>query len=167
MYLNNVSRFLQASTHCAANIKNAPLKLRSAQAGNMTVIALFVIVVVGLLSASLIKIVSSASNTTVSQVYGLRAQQAAQAGVHNLLQASFPAGGAPQACNQTVNSPASFSDVNGLQACRYLAECSTESIQFAGVDYLHYKLSSTGTCTVGDAVVSRTLSVDATEAIVP
>ncbi|MGB3725799.1 MAG: type II secretory pathway component [Glaciecola sp.] len=167
MYLNQVICFLQTRQKRPANIKEGLLTLDTAQSGNMTVIALFVIVVVGLLSASLIKIVSSASNTTVSQVYGLRAQQAAQAGIHNLLQASFPAGAAAQACNQSVNSPASFSNVNGLQACSYLAQCSTNAIQFAGVDYLHYKLSSTGTCTVGEAVISRTLSVDATEAVVP
>lgn len=133
----------------------------------MLVMSLFVIVVIGLLSAALIKIVSSASNTTLSQVYGLRAQQAAQSGVQSLLQSSFVVGSAPIACDQTITQASTFSNVNGLQACGFQATCETNTISFANVDYLYYKYTSTGACTIDNNVVSRTLSVDAMQEITP
>jgi len=135
------------------------------QRGSMVVMALFLIIVVGLLAGTLISIVSASSNSTIYQVYGLRAQQAAQTGVQNLLQASFPVGGLAQSCNQTVTNPASMSAVNGLQACSYSASCVTEAITFANVDYLYFKYSSTGSCVLNNSVISRTLSVDAMQEI--
>jgi len=149
--------------------ERAHLKLPSlaSQQGNMTMMALFVIVVIGMLSMALIKIVSSASNTMLHQVYGLRAHQAAQVGVQSMLQSSFPVGGSANTCNQTITSPSSFSSVPGLTNCAFQASCETTNIQFANVDYLYYKFSSTGSCSVDTNVVSRTISVDAMQEVTP
>lgn len=145
---------------------NASLPTRASK-GNMTMMALFVIVVVGMLAASLIKIISAASDSMLHQVYGLRAQQAAQVGVQNLLQTSFPVGAAANACNQTITSPASFSSVPGLSNCSFQASCETSNIQFANVDYVYFKFTSTGTCAIDTNVVSRTMSVDAMQEVTP
>ena len=137
------------------------------QQGNMIVMALFVIVVVGLLAAALTNIISASSNSTLHQVYGLRAKQAAQAGIQDLLLTSFPITGSAVACNTTASSPASFSDVKGLNDCSYEATCVTETITFSNVDRLYFKFSSTGSCEINTNVVSRTLSVDAVQEISP
>lgn len=147
------------------NPQHSPSK--QCQQGNMIIMALFVIVVIGLLSAALVKIISTASNTMLHQVYGLRAQQAAQVGVQQLLQSSFPVGLTPTSCNQTVSSPASLGNVPGLQACAFQATCETNTLSFANVDYLYFKFTSTGSCTIDTNVVSRTLSVDAMQEITP
>ena len=133
------------------------------QSGNMIVMALFIIVVGGLLAASLIKAVSASSASTIQQVYGLRAQMAAQSGIQQILQLSFPTNGVAQACNQSINSVASFGNVEGQHECSYSAICSSENINFANINYTYYKFSSTGTCVVDNTVVSRTISVDAFE----
>ena len=137
------------------------------QQGNMIVMAIFVIVVISLLAVALIKTISASSNTTIHQIYGLRAQQAAQAGVQTLLQASFAVDGSATPCNTTATSPASFSNVGGLNACAYQASCVTETVSFANVDRLYFKFSSTGSCLINDNVVSRTISVDAMQEINP
>lgn len=140
------------------NVKTMSLRK---QQGNMIVMALFIIVVGGLLVASLIKALNASSASTIQQVYGLRAQLAAQSGIQQALEVSFPNNGIAQACNQTINSPASFNNVNGLRFCSYSTVCTTEVINFASISYNYYKFSSTGTCTVENNVVSRTVSVDA------
>jgi MSHA biogenesis protein MshP len=137
------------------------------QNGSMVIMALFLIVVVGLLASTLISVISASSNSTIHQVYGVRAQQAAQTGVQNLLQASFPVGGAAQSCDQVIVSPASMSNSAGLQSCSYSASCVTSPIAFANVDYLHFRYTSTGTCVVDTSVISRTVSVDAIQELQP
>ena len=149
-----------ASKQLKDNSRKYASSIRSQQ-GNMIVLALFIIVVGGLLSASMIKALNASSASTIQQVYGLRAQLAAQSGVQQLLQASFPVGGTAQACNQTISSPASFSNIEGLRSCTYQASCSSKTITFSNIDYEYYKFSSTGSCEVDSAVVSRTISVDA------
>ncbi|MDT0595645.1 type II secretory pathway component [Glaciecola petra] len=131
------------------------------QQGNMIVMALFIIVVGGLLVASLIKALNASSASTIQQVYGLRAELAAQSGIQNALEFSFPNNGVAQACNQTINSPSSFANVEGLRLCSYSTVCTTEVINFQSISYNYYKFSSTGSCTIDNSVVSRTVSVDA------
>lgn len=131
------------------------------QQGNMIVMALLIIVVGGLLVASLIKALNAASASTIQQVYGLRAELAAQSGIQSALEVSFPNNGIAQACNQTLNSPSSFANVDGLRFCSYSTVCTTEVINFQSINYNYYKFSSIGSCTIDNNVVSRTVSVDA------
>ncbi|MFT4652970.1 MAG: MSHA biogenesis protein MshP [Kangiellaceae bacterium] len=137
------------------------------QSGSMIVMALFVIIVIGLLATAIINIVSASSNTTISQVYGLRAQQAAKAGIEDLMFTAFPVNGSAVSCNTTASSPASFSNVSGLNQCSYEATCDTQTISFNGVNRLYFKFSSTGSCQIDSNVVSRTLSVDALQQSTP
>lgn len=131
------------------------------QQGNMIVMALFIIVVGGFLVASLIKALNASSASTIQQVYGLRAELAAQSGIQTALEFSFPNNGVAQACNQTLNSPSSFANVDGLRFCSFSTVCTTEVINFQSINYNYYKFSSTGSCTIDNSVVSRTVSVDA------
>lgn len=131
------------------------------QRGSMIVMALFAIIVLALLAGVLVNMLSTSSNTLLYEVYGVRAKNAAQAGIQELALASFPLSSGPQVCNQVISSPASFSSINGFQACQFTARCSTSDINFNGEDFRLYRYSSTGTCGFDDIVVSRTVSVDA------
>lgn len=148
-------------------IHNNKQTLKYKQHGSMVVMSLFIIVVVGLLAAALIKVISTSSDTTISQVHGLRAKNAAQAGIQQLLQASFPPGANPVACNSTTSSPPSFSTISGFGDCQYSASCTTQTITFGGVDRLYYKYSATGSCEINTTVVARTVSVDAVQELAP
>jgi MSHA biogenesis protein MshP len=131
------------------------------QNGSMIVMALFAIIVLALLAGTLINMVSTSSNSVLYEVYGVRAKNAARAGIQELAMTAFPLGTGPQQCNQVISSPTSFSSITGFQACDFTARCITEDINFKGENYRHYRFSSTGSCGFSDIVVNRTLSVDA------
>jgi MSHA biogenesis protein MshP len=115
----------------------------------------------------MIKTLSASSNSTIYQIYGLRAQQAGKAGIEELMSASFPVDGSVVSCNASATSGPSFSDVRGLNGCYYDASCNTQTITFNGTQHLNFKFSSTGTCQINSNVVTRTLSVDAVHQITP
>ncbi|WP_395339875.1 type II secretory pathway component [Ningiella sp. W23] len=137
------------------------------QSGSMLVIALFVLVILSLLAGTMITIISGSSKSVVHEVYGLRAQQAAHAGLETLIAASFPLSSPAQSCSTTINSSASFSQVDGFQNCRYTATCSSDDITFNTANSRYYRYSSTGFCDTGSGVVSRTLYVDAMQEELP
>jgi MSHA biogenesis protein MshP len=140
---------------------------RRAQRGSMLVMALFLLVVLTLLAGTMITIVSGSSKSVVHEVYGLRAQYAAQAGLENLIAQSFPAGSTAQVCNTNTSSTPSFSGIDGFRNCRFDAQCTSQEINFNGSNHRFYRYASTGFCDTGDGVVSRTLFVDAMQENVP
>ncbi|WP_371193524.1 type II secretory pathway component [Glaciecola sp. SC05] len=142
-------------------------KLGYQQSGSMLVMALFVLIVLTLLAGTMITIISGSSKSVVHEVYGLRAQQAAHAGIESLIRASFPAGSAAIACSVTENSSLSFATIEGFRNCTYSATCSSSDINFNSTDYRYYQYSSTGFCDTGDGIVSRTLYVDAMQEQLP
>ena len=131
------------------------------QRGSMIVMALFAIIVLALLAGTLINMLSASSNSVLYEVYGVRAKNAARAGIQELAMSAFPIGTGPQICDQVIASPASFSSIAGFQGCDFSARCTTEDINFNGEAHRYYRFSSTGSCLLNDIVVSRTLSVDA------
>jgi MSHA biogenesis protein MshP len=137
------------------------------QAGSMLVMAMFVLVVLSLLAGTMITIISGSNKSVVHEVYGLRAQQAAHAGIESLIAASFPVGSPAQACAGNVGSNARFTQVAGFTHCRYDASCSSTDIRFNSANYRYYRYSSTGLCDTGSGIVSRTLYVDAMQEDLP
>lgn len=131
------------------------------QRGSMLVMSLFVILVVAFLGASLVNLISSASQTTIYEVLGARARFAADSGVQKLASSSFPLNSSIQDCNQTISNPVSFSNTAGFANCSYTARCTTKDITVKGTGHNYYRFSSTGVCQSGDVWVSRTVSVDA------
>lgn len=131
------------------------------QQGSMLVIALFVIVVLAGLGITMTRMLSASSQTVVVNVAGVRALAAAQAGAEVLLQQTFPLNAAANSCSTTVNSPSSFSQVAGMAGCQFIARCTTESVDLAGVPNNYYRFSSVGQCDVGGVIVSRQVSLDA------
>ncbi|WP_146027080.1 type II secretory pathway protein [Bowmanella denitrificans] len=123
-------------------------------------ITLFVLVVMALLGFALTRILSASSDTIVTEVYGVRALQAAKSGLESQLVAVFPlgvAGGDPNGCApDTGYQPIQAA---GLVNCSVRSLCQTQEYPIAGVRY--YRFSAEGACEAGDAVVSRRLSIDA------
>ena len=146
--------------HLLAN-KSRHYSFAKKQTGSMIVMALFAIIVLALLAGTLVNMISTSSNSVLYEVYGVRAKNAAQSGVQEVAMAAFPLGTGPQLCNQTINSPASFSTISGFQSCQFTASCTTTDINFNGTDYRYYRFSSTGSCGFDGVVVNRTVSVDA------
>lgn len=138
------------------------------QRGGMLVISLFVIVVMALLVLTLTRLLSASGETLIYEVYGLRAHQAARSGLEVKLTEAFPvcppgsvnplcvdsSRNDPAACNNTTEQTFSHS---GLQNCSVNASCSVSDTG----NSRYYRFTSTGTCEAGDAVTSRTVSVDA------
>jgi MSHA biogenesis protein MshP len=137
------------------------------QHGSMLVMALFVLIVLALLAGTMITIISGSSKTVVHEVYGLRAQHAAQAGLEALVAQSFPVDANTQVCNITATSSATFSNISGFRNCRFDAQCSSSEINFDGQSHRYYRFASTGYCEIGEGIVSRTLFVDAMQQNVP
>lgn len=116
------------------------IKLKN-QTGSALSIAVFVIVVMALLAASISRTISSGSEQAVFEVFGTRALFAAESANEKVLAQIFPLDGAPGVCsaNQTIR----FS-VNGLNNCVASTSCTVEDPESVGVNY--YQVVSTGVC---------------------
>ncbi|WP_100643541.1 pilus assembly PilX family protein [Alteromonas facilis] len=131
------------------------------QRGSMLVVSLFVIIVLALLGLTMTRMLSATSESTIIEIYGVRALTAAQSGAQILLQQSFPLNAPPNTCNTTIDSPVSFGNIDGLKSCRYSATCTTESVTKAGQPHNYYRFSAFGECAIGNIVVNRQVALDA------
>ncbi len=138
---------------------------RSSQSGSALIVAVFVIVALGLLVATLSRLVVSSSDSVVTEVLGARAYQAAQTGLNIAMMEVFPlnepSADAVDDCNDVVlPSPIQFSatDDPGLAQCSVTVQCLETS--FRGDTY--FELSATGNCDGGNSKASRTVSVEVT-----
>jgi hypothetical protein len=56
--------------------------------------------------------------------------------------------------------PFTFDNVLGLEQCQYDAVCEQLAVIDGSINHIYYKFTSTGQCSVGDTIVSRTVYVD-------
>lgn len=131
------------------------------QHGSMLVMALFVLIVLAFLGTTMVKVLSSASQSVVYEVLGTRAVNAAQSGLQQVVASAFPLNASAVACDNTLTSAANFSDINGLNDCDFQARCTTSTVVKDGITHFYYRFSSTGVCQADDVWVSRTVSLDA------
>ena len=129
------------------------------QKGSMLVIAVFVIIVFSLLGLTLTRMLASSSDAIIHEVYGLRALNAARAGVEKTISAAFPLSGSPS-CNAASTQVDFNANIKGLENCSYLAGCRVISV-IDGATYKYYRFESTGSCQAGNILVSRRINVDA------
>lgn len=125
--------------------------------GSMLMVSLVILVVMGLLSATLLRLLSASADTVVYETYGLRALQAARAGLESQLVALFPTNGAGQ-CGAPDPD---LSNLPGFAGCGVSSRCQLQSYDGGAIQY--YRLSATGYCQAEGFTVTRTLSVDARE----
>ena len=113
--------------------------------------ALFIIIILGLLGTTMLRLTQYGNLTVAQEVLNVRAFFAAESGAHGVAMGVFPTTGAGACNNQVFN----FSQA-GLTGCRATVTCSTVTVN--GENY--YRVSSTGQCAVGSEVeTSRTLQV--------
>ena len=142
---------------CLSNAQQS----KTRQRGSALVIAIFIIIVMSLLGAALVRMLSASSEAIVYEVYGTRAFLAAQTGLQFGLQQAFPLSAAAASC-ATVNAATipTLSNTQGLLNCQIKTlSCSEKTVN----TIRYYKISSIGECDDGGIKTTRSLEVDARE----
>ncbi len=109
------------------------------QQGSSLVVAVFLLLVFGILSMGITQTISSSIDQNTNEIIGTRAFLAAEAGNEVVLQQLFPLDSAPSAC---ISQQQLYFNVDGLQNCNVLARC--QAFVESGVTY--YEIVSTGVC---------------------
>jgi len=128
------------------------------QQGSMLVIAIFIIVVISMLAASLSRILSSTADSVANEVYSGKAYLAADGGMeYGIYQALH----GTLACNTyPASAAASTFDVAGeagLENCSVGVRCQTINLPDGSEQYY---LVSTGTCDGGKIVAQHSVEAE-------
>ncbi len=154
-----------------------PLGSYKKQKGSVLVLAIFIMVVMLLLGAALVRLLSSSAESIAYEVVGTRAYNAANTGLQAKLSALFPLNTTALQCDESTpvaslvdgapppvdtissNYLPSLNGVPGLANCEVTRMvCSN----FKQDDVTYYRLTSTGECLMdGSEVTSRTIVVEA------
>lgn len=141
-------------------LKSAPIPHTTTmqkQRGSMLVIALFVIILLAVLSLAMLRMLAASADSVVSEVYGQRALNAARSGVERSIAAAFPITGTS---NCSASEAFTFTNTPGLLNCGYESRCSVVTVNDDGDEYQYYRFTAQGSCVAGDTVVSRNVSVE-------
>ena len=142
------------------------------QQGSSLVVAVFVIIVMTLLTSAITATISSSQDQVVQEVMGTRALLAAESSNELALAELFPPDAGVNAC-AVVTTYRDLSTIDGFQNCIAVTSCTDNTIN----DQTYYVVESTGvcknalagditdqTCNNNDKVcVSRTVEVEARE----
>ncbi|MFC6441198.1 hypothetical protein [Bowmanella sp. JS7-9] len=141
------------------------LPTQQTQAGNMLVMAVFVILVMTMLSLAIVNILSSASQSVIYEVLGLRAQHVARSSLETHLAQVFRADGTLDiaACDAPLNLDFSASTIVSVQGCVAQSSCRSQVYTSGDGVVTHLMFNSDGQCTSGNTVASRSIAVDAVE----
>ncbi|WP_299019229.1 MSHA biogenesis protein MshP [uncultured Photobacterium sp.] len=127
---------------------------RRRQQGSALVVAIFVITVMAVMAAALIKINWSQSDTTTREVLGARAWLAANSGIEWGLNRLFPIGD-PSAIGACDNTNPPFANTADFHDCRITVGCKLVDVTYDGETVSQYHLESTGSCGSGIFEVQR------------
>lgn len=114
------------------------------QSGSMLIVAIFIIVVMGILVLGLSRLLQASTETVVTEVLGTRAFYAAQSGLELGLQQLFALDAATASCSN-VEQEFPFYNIQGLINCKANVSC-VQSASSENPDITHYLLKSTGSC---------------------
>ncbi|MGF1685806.1 MshP protein [Photobacterium japonica] len=131
------------------------------QRGSALIVAIFLITVMGLLAAAMIRIDSTSQTTTTHEVFATRAWYAAHSGNEYVLSQLFPLGrhdADATACKTYTLSAAAFSCQQVTVTCQAM-----EYQNGAGQTAHRYQLESTATCGTGALATTRVQEVWAKE----
>ncbi|WP_057832743.1 pilus assembly PilX family protein [Colwellia sp. TT2012] len=153
--------------------KNHKIILKNQQ-GSTLILALFIIIVLTLLGSTLMRVLSTSSETVAQEVIGTRAYMAANSAMQAELQKLFPLKPIP---NPPPTCPISalpalardydFTAISGMNHCKAKTSCENYHTGLDGTKY--YRLTSTSECGSGDMAAdskvivksSRTIQVEA------
>lgn len=141
------------------------------QKGAALAVVIFIIVVMALIGASLVRLLSSGSNAVVSEVSGSRAYHAAQSALQLTLTDLFPlnaTGANTSLCSaRVVGNPAPLLTsytytAAGLASCSADVYCDQLELT-APFQGHHFRLRAQGICTVGTETYSREILIEASD----
>ena len=133
------------------------LKSANKNRGSALVQAIFIVTVMALLGATLVRVFSSNAETIAYEVIGTRAFQAAQAGMQRKMAELFPLAPNANVCSGSIEYD--FSTIQGLKNCKAINVTCTLDATVAGTSY--YTIGSTGQCDVAGILTSRKIEVKA------
>lgn len=116
--------------------------------------AVFVLVVVGLLGAGMVSLLQNADTSAAREVISTRALLAAESGAQRKIQQLFPTSGAAD-CSAIINQPLTgpgFANCYVDVACAALSPAGTET---------YYTVTSTGRCVTATDTAVRVIEVQA------
>jgi len=144
------------------------------QSGSALVLAIFILVVMLLLGATLTKTLNKGADAIAYEVLGTRAFQAANIGVQARLAQVFPLNNNTLHCDgtditTTANGydsadntiPVALANLNGVQG---LNNCNVTAIScsdFKEDGVVYFNVEATGQCSIDGSVTSRTVEVEA------
>lgn len=130
------------------------------QRGSALVVALFIIIVMGLLVASMSKLVVSSSESISFEVLGTRAFFAAQSGMERSLSLLYALDASVlTSCPATPDINFGAAGTDGLEQCNVSMSCSASNSSLeSGIT--HFYLVSTATCGTGAFTSSRTIEME-------
>lgn len=142
------------------------------QQGSALVLALFVVVVMSLLSTTLIRMLDSSQESVVVEVFGTRALLAANTGIERMAAAIFPLDDTVTSSDQlpVIRCADVFPPLQGslpsqpnlgMAGCSYTVMCEDNEFDVAGQSVVYYRFTSVGSCSVGDWQTSRQIKVEA------
>lgn len=115
-------------------------------------LALFILIILGLLAAALYRVNATSVLQSAQEVITARALLAAESGAQSMMMRIFPTSGATNCTAQNIT----FS-TSGLNNCTAAMTCSITTVN--AINY--YNIQSTGRCAVGTISAQRTLAVQA------
>lgn len=115
---------------------------------------LVIIVILGIVSAGLVRLTATSQVAVGYEILSLRAWEAAEAGGQNAMAQLFPLNGGGAVCG-TLNLTFGAGNLNG---CTVTVSCAGP-VSFDNHDM--YTLTSTASCVASEAVASRTLKIGA------
>lgn len=128
------------------------------QNGSALIIAIFVLIVISLLGASLVSLQRDSAQGTSYEVYAARAYLSAYTGSEIALTELFPLGASGD-CS-VVNSAPSLPNNSGFHACSVVVDCTL----LGSVDSKsRYQIVSTAVCETSDIITRRQITVEATQ----
>ncbi len=115
------------------------------QSGISLAVLLFILIILGLLAATLVNINSQSVQANAQQVIATRAFFAAETGAQRQAMSIFPIGGVSSCANQNFNF-----NVAGLNGCTATTTCTPTVIN----SETYYQVTSTGQCNAGSPLQS-------------
>ena len=136
------------------------LKAHKKQSGSAVLIAIFVVIVISLLGASLSSLQRDNAESTSFEVYAARAYLSAYSASEIALTELFPLSSTGD-CLAVIAAPTLPVNNVGFHECRANVVC-TSTAASAGIG-TRYKVVSTAVCETGDIISRRQVTVKATE----
>ena len=141
--------------------RKQPPRFLKKQSGSAIVLAIFMIIVISLLGASLISLQRDSAQGTSYEVYAARAYLSAYSASEIALMQLFPVpqiSGAESTCSDVTSNPTLPND-SGFHGCSVKIDCSS-TVASAGIA-TSYRVVSTATCANSQIRTRRQITVEA------